>query len=153
MTQLTNNTDERRKKAQDRYNTQVAWYDKTKTDARFYFYLFQTLVIICSGITPVLILATDLKIVQAIFPAIAAILAGLLGIYQFQDAWRRRALALEALKSESVKFETRSGDDYSSSVTEDQAIERFVLRMESIIANEVAEWQRRRQPTGKPNAA
>jgi len=52
-----------------------------------------------------------------------------------------------------VKFDTRSGDDYSSSMTEDQAIERFVLRMESIIANEVAEWQRRREPTGKPNAA
>ena len=115
MTQLTNNTDERRKKALERYNSQVAWYEKTKRDARVYFYLFQTLVIVFSATTPVLILATDCKIVQAIFPAIAAILAGVLGIFQFQEAWRRRALALEALKSEFVKFDTRSGGDYSSS--------------------------------------
>lgn len=149
MNEYTNSIDERRTKALARYNSQVTWYEKTKTDARRLFYLCQTLVIVFSGITPVLILSTDSKFWQAIFPAIAAILAGILGIWQFQEAWRRRALALEALKSEFVKFDTKSGDDYGSSVTEGQAIEQFVLKMESIIANEVADWQRRRGQTGK----
>jgi hypothetical protein len=152
MTQSTNNTDERRKKACERYDSQVAWYEKSKKQARIFFRLSQTLVIILSGITPVLILATDCKVVQAIPPAVASILAGVLGIFQWQEDWRRRGLALEALKSEFVKFDTRSGDGYDSYVTEDQAIERFILRMENIIANEVSEWQRRRAQTEKPSA-
>ena len=151
MTQFTNTTDERRKKALDRYNSQIAWYEKMKQNARVRFYVFQTLVIVFSGVTPVLILTTDSKLVQAIFPAAASILAGLLGTYQFQGSWRRRALALETLRSEFVKFDTRSGADYGDSVTEDQAIERFVLEMENIVADEVTEWQRRRGQTGKAN--
>src|SRR5215831_4082247 len=100
MTQPTNNTEERRKKACERYDSQVAWYEKSKKQARMFFRLSQTLVIILSGITPVLILATDCKVVQAIPPAVASILAGVVGIFQWQEDWRRRGLALEALKSE-----------------------------------------------------
>lgn len=140
---------DRRVKAIDRYKSQVEWYEKTKNDARRYFYWGQTLVVVFSGITPFLMLAIDIKWVHALFPALASILAGALGIWQFQDAWQRRAVALEALKSEFVKFDTRSGDDYRLPITEDQAIEHFVLKIEDIVGNEVAEWRRQRGKVGK----
>lgn len=153
MNESVNSVCERRIKAVNRYQSQIEWYEKTKNDARLRFYWGQTLVVVFTGITPLVILATNEKWLQALFPAIASILAGVLAIWQFQDAWQRRAIAVEALKSEFVKFDTRSGDDYRPPITEDQAIEQFVLKIEHIVGNEVAEWQRQREKTGKSSQA
>lgn len=148
MNESANTACDRRNKAIERYKSQVEWYERTKNDARLRFYWCQTLVVFLTGVTPLVILATESKLLQASFPALASILAGVLGIWQFQDAWQRRAIALEALKSEFVKFDTRSGDDYRSPITEDQAIERFVLKIEDIVGNEVTEWRRQRGKVG-----
>jgi hypothetical protein len=150
--QMSENVDtinERRNRALNRYKSQLEWYERTKNDARRFFYLGQTLVILLTGITPLIILSTESKFWQALLPAAASIIAGVLGIWQFQEAWQRRAIALEALKSEFVKFDTRSGDDYRLPVTEDQAIDRFVLNIEGIVGNEVTQWQRQRGKIGK----
>jgi hypothetical protein len=144
--------EDRRKKAVERYNDSVRWYERTKRDARVLYYIFQVAVIVLSGITPLVILATDSKLAQAAFPALAAICAGILGIYQWQESWRRRGTTLEALKREYVKFDTRSGDDYALTLTEDEAISRFVLKMEDILEGEVSDWQRLRAPTSEPGA-
>lgn len=149
MSESVNTACEKRVKAIDRYKSQVEWYEKTKTDARRWFYWGQTVVVILTGIAPLVILATEWKPLQALFPAVASIVAGLLGIWQLQDSWQRRAIALEALKSEFAKFDTRSGEDYRPPVTEDQAIERFVLKTEEIVGNEVAEWHRQRRKVSK----
>jgi hypothetical protein len=143
---------DRRRKAIDRYAESVAWYERTKRTARILYYGFQVAVILLSGITPLVILATESKLVQAAFPALAAICAGLLGVYQWQESWRRRATTLEALRSEFVKFDTRSGDDYSLALTDDEVVSRFVLRMEDILAGEVSEWQRLRAVKSEPGA-
>lgn len=144
----TTATCERRNKAIERYKSQVEWYERTKNAARRYFYAGQALVVFLTGITPLIILATDSKLWQAAFPAAASIIAGVLGIWQLQDAWQRRAIALEAMKSEFAKFETRSGADYRPPVTDDEAIDQFVLKIEDIVGNEVAEWRRQRGKAG-----
>jgi hypothetical protein len=143
-------TGDRRKKAVERYNYSVRWFERTKRDARVLYYIFQVAVIVLSGITPLVILATDSKLAQAAFPALAAICAGILGIYQWHESWRHRATTLEALKSEYVKFDTRSGDDYALTLTEDEAISRFVLKMEDILGGEVSEWKQLRTPKSEP---
>jgi Protein of unknown function (DUF4231) len=145
-------TEDRRKKAVERYSDSVRWYERTKRNARVSYYTCQVAVIVLSGITPLVILATDKKLIQAVLPALAAICAGISGIYQWRESWRRRAATLENLKSEYVKFDTRSGDDYSLAVPEDEAISRFVLKMEAILESEVSEWQRLRVPKSEPGA-
>ena len=145
-------TEERRKKAVERYNDSVQWYERTKRTARVLYYIFQIAVIVLSGITPLVILATESKLVQAAFPAVAAICAGIVGVYQWQEAWRRRATSLETLKSEYVKFDTRSGDDYALALTDDEVISRFVLKMERVLEGEVSEWQRLGAPKSEPGA-
>jgi len=90
-----------RKKALDRYNTQVCWYERRRRTRESTSICSRRSSIICSGITPVLILATDWKIVQAIFPAIAGILAGLLGIYNFK---MRGVVALSRLRLSRVNL-------------------------------------------------
>jgi len=145
-------TEDRRRKAVERYNDSARWYERTKRDARVLYYSFQVAVIVLSGITPLVILATDSKLVQAAFPALAAICAGILGICQWQESWRRRAITLENLRSEYVKFDTRTGDDYAQGLTEDEAISRFVLKMEAILEGEVSEWQRLKASQTEPGA-
>ena len=145
-------TENRRTKAIDRYNTSVAWYEGTKRTARILFYSFQVSVIALSGVTPLVILATESKLLQAAFPALASICAGILGVGQWQESWRRCATTLEALKSEYVKFDTRSGDDYNPAVTDAEAISRFVLKMEGILAGEVSEWHRLKATKSEPGA-
>ena len=48
---------------------------------------------------------------------------------------------VESLKSERHKYVTRSGDDYSRKIDGEDALERFVIRVEGIISNETSSWQ------------
>src|SRR5262249_46332834 len=133
---------ERRKKALARYDRQIAHYEKTKKHARRLYYALQSLVIIASAITALLILASVPKWMQAAAPTLAAILAGLLAIFQFNDAWLRRARTVELLRSEFHLFDTRCGRHYATTIPDDQALDAFILRTEKIYADERGEWQR-----------
>jgi hypothetical protein len=150
MPESSQNLTERREKALERFKRLLSWYETTRTRSRILFYTFQTLVIVLSGITPILLLLTNSKVAQAIPPAIASILAGLLSVCQFNDHWLRRSTAAEALKSELTKFETRSGDLYGNDVDEAEALEHFVLRIESIAADEVFQWRQKRSDSAFP---
>ena len=145
MTDEAADMTDRRKKALERYHSVFGWYDRTRNLSRLGFYVFQTLVILLSGVTPILILATNLKLLQAIPPALASILAGLAGVYQFNEHWMQRSSTAEALKSELVKFETRTGKDYSDALSEAEVIQNFVLRIEAIQTDAVAQWRRSRE--------
>jgi len=127
--------------AEQRYRKQIEWYEKTKADARFFHRLFQTIAVSLTGITPIVILATDSKLAQASPPALATLIAGIQGVYEWREAWRRRAKTVEALKSEYIKYKTRTGD-YGSTLTKDEALNKFILNMEKLIASEVEEWGR-----------
>jgi hypothetical protein len=141
--------EERRREAFDRYDNQVAFYERTKTDARRRYYALQVLVIVGSTITSVLILADAPKWMQGAAPAVAIIAASCQIIWQFKESWLRRAWALESLKRERILFDTRSGKRYAAPVSDDQAVERFILRAEDIYARERGEWRRSRVQKGK----
>jgi Protein of unknown function (DUF4231) len=140
-----NDIAERRKMAMERYAGLLHWYERARDRSRIFFYLFQTLVIVLSAITPILILTTDSKVLQALPPAIASVLAGLMGVYQFNEHWLRRSSAAEALKTECIKYETRAGKDYLETLSESQIIQNLVLRIESIQADAVSQWRRARE--------
>ena len=140
----------RKKAALERCDKQIKWYEETKKDARDRYRFLQTIIVAMTGITPVVIVATDLKLVQAFFPAVATILTGVLGIYQYLDAWRRRVLALERLKSERFKYVTRTGDLYSTTFNDDQTLENFILKLEEIIFSEISDWEKSWSKMTKP---
>lgn len=136
---------DRRNKAIERFQSLFEWYERTRTWSKLAFYVFQILVIVLSGMTPILILATDSKVTQAIPAALASILAGLMGVFQFSEHWTRRSATAELLKSELIKFETRATDDYSDNLSEADVIRNFVLKIEAIQADAVAQWRRSRE--------
>ncbi len=128
----------------------IDWYDKAKGRQRIAYQSFQAAVIVLSGLTPILILCTDLcEALQALPAALAAIAAGLLGIFQWRANYVRFAYVCEALKSEKLKFETRTTADYDTKLSDHDALSNFVARMERIVMREVSDWRAEMQKTAQ----
>lgn len=70
--------------------------------------------------------------------ALAAIAAGLVGVFQWQQNWVRFASTAEALKSELIRFETRTSSAYRPEVTDDVAIDNFVQAVEALVLSETS---------------
>ena len=132
----------------------IEFYDEAKWRQRIAYQSFQAAVIVLSGLTPILILWSNLcEALQALPSALAAIAAGLLGIFQWRANYVRFAYVCEALKSERLKFETRTTADYDKGLDDHVALSNFVARMERIVMREVSDWRAEMQKTaqdGKP---
>jgi len=118
---------------------QIDFYEKAKRKSRLSFQISQTLAVTLSGLTPILILWTELpKPIQALPAAVAAIMVGLNGTFQFRENWTRFALGGQALRTEKIKFKTKTSRAYS--VDDSHALENFVSRINEITANEISDW-------------
>lgn len=140
----TDNKDEssRRKHALDRCQKLIEWYEKFKQRQQLAYEISHGATIVLSGLTPILILWGDLPAVaKALPPALVAVLIGLSGAFQWKENYLRFALASEALKSERVKFLTRTTRAYNATVSDDLAIQNFVVQIERIAMSEAAEWR------------
>jgi hypothetical protein len=125
-----------------RCQDQIMWYEKTKRQTRNLHQSLKISTIVLGGLTPLLILWSDLpKPIQALPSALAAMTAALNGAFRPRDNYIRFAYVAETLKSEKFKFETRTTKDYSRTVDEYQALENFVTRIESLMASEVSDWR------------
>jgi hypothetical protein len=136
---VSDDFDARHAAAVKRAEEQIRWYTRYSISSGVLYRVFQTLAVVLSAITPVLILWTDLSpVLQALPAAGAAISAALVGIYGWQENKARFAFTAEALKSELVQYETRTGR-YKGSP--EQALDRFVTRVERIGMDETAQWR------------
>ncbi len=131
--------DARRALALERCDRQIHWYTKNGIWAGVLYRVFQTSTVLLAALTPVLILWTDLSVVlQALPAALASVSAALVGIYGWQDNKARFAFTAEALKSEKIKYETRTGVYRGDPA---RALSRFVNRIEAIGMAETTEWR------------
>ena len=128
--------------ALDRCEKLIDWYDKTKRLQRIAYQGFEVAAIVLSGLTPILILWSNLcEVLQALPAALAGIAIGLLGIFQWRANYVRFGYVCEALKSEKLKFETRTTADYDTKLDEHKALGHFVTRMEALVMSEVTDWR------------
>ena len=133
---------QRRNKALKRYDDEIQWYERTKKSQRLTFQFIQFSVILFSGLTPLLLLIPDCpKLAAALPAAVAGMLTAITATFRFQDNYIRFAYTAEMLKSEKLKFETRSTKDYRVAAGDQEAFEIFVSRMEELIINEVTDWR------------
>lgn len=134
--------DARKALAIKRCQENIDYYSKFTSIDAFCHHLFLALSILLSGLTPVLILWTDLpKAVQALPAALGAVAAGLPGVFHWREDWIRFGYTSELLKSELNKFETRSTKTYSLRLGQEVALDHFVQRTEKIILSETSEWR------------
>jgi hypothetical protein len=121
----------------------IEWYTKEGRRQRIAFQSFQVAAILLSGITPILVLwLPDCLDAWAALPAaLSAIATGLLGIFQWKENYIRFAYTGEALKSEQIKFITRTTKPYDSAPDDQAALSRFVTRVEALVMTEVTDWR------------
>jgi len=88
----------------------------------------------------------ELKVVVGILGLLVAVIAGLLGLYQFQENWSGYRTTCEGLKQEKYLFLTKTqpydqGDSFSL----------FVQRVENVISKEHLTWSQYMRNKEKPN--
>ena len=134
--------DERQEAALRRCDAQIDWYTRHYAQAWRWFAVVKTSAVVLAAITPVLILWSSLpKALQALPAALAAVAAGLAGSFRWLQNKTRWAYAAEALKSERVRYDTRTPPDYGPELTEEAALAAFVRRIEEVSMTEVSEWR------------
>ncbi len=121
---------------------QIKWYDTHAHQAWLAFTIFQVATVVLGGLTPILLLwATVPKPIQAVPAVLAAVAAGVNGIFHWREDHTRFACVREALKSEQVKFETRTTKEYGVGVDDAQALDHFVTNMEALAIAEIGQWR------------
>jgi hypothetical protein len=123
---------------QDRYLTQIAWYDRRAGTNKIFYTIFQWFVIVISSIIPVLVvtLKGDLKWVTAVLGIFLAIGTSGLKSFKFQENWINYRTIAETLKKEKY-FYIAGLEGYGDS-SDREAL--FVERVESLISRENSLW-------------
>jgi len=117
------------------------------------YYTLQVLTVGLAAITPCLIvLAKDsprnevLNWLQLFFPALAALCAGASHIFHWREDGVRSTQLAESLRSALWHFQTRTGD-IPPSLTDEQALDHLVTRIDELNLRAVAAWSADRLAT------
>ena len=73
------------------------------------------------------------------------------GVFQWRESYPRFAYVGEALKSERLKFETRTTVEYGPHLDEHQALSNFVVYMEALVMDEVTDWRAQMHKAAGPH--
>jgi hypothetical protein len=132
---------ERRRVALNRCDVRIAWYSTYARRAWMWWYTLQIATIALGGLTPLLILVTDLPgLLKALPSALAVGAASINGMYRSRTDAIRYAYARDRLGSERAHYETRTGS-YCITLGDERALDRFVRRSEEITIKEISEWR------------
>ena len=126
---------------QVRVENQLAWYSKRSAQNKSAYFQLQIVALLAAVLIPILSLSSgDIKvrIAVALLGGVAALIAGLLSLYQFRDQWLDYRSTAESLKCEKHLFLTRS-PPYAKA----DAFPLFVQRVEAIILAENNAWQQK----------
>lgn len=132
----------RQQSALNRCQKLIDHYDKLRSYNRVLNQGCLIITIVFSGLTPILILWTELpKPLQALPAALASTAAVSNSIFNFRDKYVIFADTSEALKSERAKFETRTTKEYGTDLTDQKALDNFVNCVESLVIKERDRWR------------
>ena len=124
----------------DRVNDQISWYDKKSRSNQKWYKILRITEIILAAAIPFLAgyISEDIlviKIIIGLLGVIIAIVAAIIGLFQFQENWVEYRTTCESLKHEKYLFMTKA-EPYNI----DEAFQLFVKRIESLISSENTKW-------------
>lgn len=124
----------------DRLDHQIDWYDSKSQSCQRYFKRLRVAEILIAGSIPLLptilpFLGWSQAIASSLMGAIVAMIAGILGVYQFQELWIEYRTTCETLKHQKYLFLT-GAPPYDDS----QAFDVLVENVESTISKEHSQW-------------
>jgi hypothetical protein len=138
---MTRAYDERLRAAIARYDDQLDWYEEHASRDQARFKAFQVLTVFFSTLAPVLIASGGVPAgIAAASSGAAAVCAGTLAVFNWRGNWVRFARTAEFLKSEKAHFDTRTSPAYATTLTDEQVLEAFMVRIEGAALRETGEW-------------
>ena len=123
---------------QSRVDGQITWYNRKSETNQRWFRIMRIVEIVAAASIPLLAGYTDLppaKIIVGCLGLLVAVIAGVLGLYQFQELWTGYRSTCEALKQEKYLFLTKT-EPYN----QNDSFPLFVQRIENLIAKEHTSW-------------
>ena len=134
---------------QKRLEDQIAWYNKRSWANKQAFMTLRTVEIVAAAFIPLLSgyvrQPSPLQLIVGILGLVVAVIAGLLGLFQFQENWVTYRSTAEALKHEKFLYLTRA-EPYDAG----EPFRLLVQRIEGLISEEQAAWVQ--YSKGKPAA-
>ena len=123
----------------NRVDEQIAWYARKSSANQRWFKGLRVIEIVAAAAIPLLMGYVDkldaLKIIVGVLGLIIAVIAGVLGLYQFQENWINYRATGESLKQEKYLFLTRT-EPYDGS----GPFSLLVQRVEGLLAKEHSGW-------------
>jgi len=132
---------------QNRVDHQIAWYDRKSASNQRWFRQLRIIEIVAAAFIPLLAGYADwdvVKIAVAFLGLVIAVIAGVLGLFQFQENWTSYRSTCEALKQEKYFFLTKT-EPYNQK----DPFLLFVQRVEGLMANEHSTWAQSARAAGK----
>jgi|SRR5215470_611845 len=132
----------------NRVDNQIDWYDRKSIMNQRCFRWLRIVEIVAAASIPLLAgyadAVSELKVIVGVLGLIIAVIAGILGLYQFQENWTGYRTTCEALKQEKYLFLTKT-QPYEQS----DSFPLFVQRVENLISKEHSSWSQYTQISGK----
>ena len=126
-----------------RVDDQIAWYERKSAWNQRGFKRMRILEIFAAAAIPILSGYSQnrltIQITIALLGGLIAVIAGLVGLFQFQENWTQYRSTCEGLRHEKILYETKS-EPYDGA----QPFPLFVQRVESLISSETARWTQSR---------
>src|SRR5437870_6350096 len=97
---------------QNRVDRQIDWYNRKSENNQQWFRLLRIVEIVAAAAIPLLAAYADtvapIKLIVGGLGLLVAVIAGVLGVYQFQELWTGYRTTCEALKQEKYLFLTKT---------------------------------------------
>ena len=133
---------------QSRVDGQIEWYNRKSQNNQQWFRLLRIVEIVAAASIPLLAGYADtvapIKLVVGGLGLLVAVIAGVLGLYQFQELWTGYRTTCEALKQEKYLFLTKT-----QPYDQNESFPIFVQRIENVISKEHATWAQYMRAGGK----
>lgn len=127
--------------AEKRCRSSIEWYCSNAKLHRNAFYALQSLTILASAVSSIIVAADTGGLLPAIVPALGATAASLLASFGVRERWIRSAATAELLKSELFLFQLKSTQIYARNAAPEDPAATFASRIEAIILGETEAWK------------
>ncbi len=136
----------------ERLEGQIGWYSHKSTWNQRWYKLLRRIELVLSASIPVVVgLGVDslwVRLIVAATGAALTLIAGVHGLYSFQERWIEYRATSEALKQEKYLYLTRSGA-YAGA---EEPFRLLVERAEGLISHENLSWLQLQRAYGQSNS-
>ncbi|MDH3443607.1 MAG: DUF4231 domain-containing protein [Deltaproteobacteria bacterium] len=131
----------------NRVDDQIQWYDRKSASNQRWFRRLRIVEIVAAALIPLLAVypgLDELRIVVAFLGLVIAVIAGVLGLFQFQENWTTFRSTSESLKQEKYLFLTKTEPYHQK-----DPFPLFVQRVEGMMSKERSAWAQNIRAVGE----